>query len=163
MTIEIRALTADDWAVWRPVRLAALADAPEAFGSRLADWRDAPEHRWRTRLSLPGALDLLALDGDRAVGMASGVPVPDVPGRTELLSVWVEPAARGRGVVTALIDTIATRAAERAATELVLSVVPGNARARRAYERNGFVVTDEPGDELPDGRRELVMRKDLQG
>lgn len=161
MTIELRRVTADDWATWRPVRLAALAEAPGAFGSTLADWQDAPEHRWRTRLSLPGALDLLAFDGDHPVGTASGVPDPDDPVRVELISMWVDPVARGSGVAGALIEAIARWAAEQGAVDLLLSVVPGNDRARRVYERAGFTATDDPGDLLPDGRRETVMRRPL--
>lgn len=161
MTIELRRVIADDWADWRPVRLAALADAPYAFGSRLADWQDAPEHRWRSRLSVPGALDLLAVDGTTAVGMASGMPDPDDPARVEVVSVWVAPAARRSGVARHLLDTIAHWAADRGAHALELSVVPDNAAALRAYERAGFVATGESGEALPDGRHELVMRRDL--
>ncbi|KTR06503.1 GNAT family N-acetyltransferase [Curtobacterium luteum] len=166
MTIVLRRVTADDWATWRPVRLAALADAPDAFGSRLDDWREAPEHRWRTRLSVPGAIDLLAVDTDsgdgRAIGMASGVPVADAPHRTELISMWVDPGGRRRGVARLLIDAVAAWAAGYGAHELVLSVMPDNRDAREAYARTGFSVADEPGDLLPDGRRELVMRRDLE-
>lgn len=161
MTIELRRVTADDWATWRPVRLAALTDAPHAFGSRLADWQDAPEQRWRARLSVPGAMDLLAVDGTTAVGMASGLPVPEDPARAEVVSVWVAPRARRRGVARALLDTIARWAADRGAHALDLSVVPDNTAALRTYERAGFKATGEPGDALPDGRRELVMRRDL--
>jgi len=159
VTIELRAVTADDWRDWRPVRLAALADAPDAFGSRLADWADAPEDRWRTRLSIPGALDLLAVEGDRAVGMASGAPTDD--DRAELISMWVAPAVRGRGVAGLLIEAIARWAAQTGTTELELSVMPDNDTARRTYERNGFTVADVLGDRLPDGRHEVVMRRDL--
>ncbi|MFJ4295790.1 GNAT family N-acetyltransferase [Curtobacterium sp. NPDC089689] len=166
MTIELRRVTAEDWATWRPVRLAALADAPDAFGSRLDDWRDAPEHRWRTRLSLPGAIDLLAVDTDsgdgRAIGMASGVPDADDPHRAELISMWVQPVARRRGVARLLIDAVADWAAECGSHELVLSVMPDNRDAQETYARTGFSVTDEPGDVLPDGRRELVVRRDLE-
>ena len=49
VTIQLRAVTADDWAEWRVVRLAALADAPGAFGSSYVDWVDASESRWRMR------------------------------------------------------------------------------------------------------------------
>ncbi|MFJ7288767.1 GNAT family N-acetyltransferase [Curtobacterium sp. NPDC098951] len=160
-TIALRRVTADDWETWRPVRLAALADAPTAFGSTLADWADAREDRWRTRLSIPGALDLLAHAEDgTAVGMASGVQGDD-PGTAELISMWVDPAARGRGVAAALIRAVATWAARAGAHTLELSVMPDNAGARRAYEHCGFRAVDEPGDALPDGRHEVVMRRDL--
>ena len=45
--IGIRVLAEDDWRLWRDLRLAALAESPDAFGSRLADWQDAGEARWR--------------------------------------------------------------------------------------------------------------------
>ena len=41
--IEVRVLTPASWQIWRELRLAALAGAPDAFGSRLADWQDAGE------------------------------------------------------------------------------------------------------------------------
>ena len=164
MGIELRRATADDWEAWRPVRLRALADAPHAFGSTLQDWANAPEHRWRTRLSIPGALDLLAVDTaaevpGTVVGMASGIPPTGPDGPAELISMWVDPAARGRGVARALIEAIAVWAATSGATELELSVLPDNAVARRAYERVGFSARDEPGDPLPDGRTEVRMRR----
>lgn len=164
MSIELRAASAADWQVWRAVRLAALADAPDAFGSRLDEWADAPEDRWRNRLSIPGAIDLLAVDVDSgsAVGMATGTPATDLSGRAELISMWVDPSARGQGVASALIATIAHWAAESGATTLVLSVMNDNLAARRAYERSRFVVLPKPGDGVPDDDRELVMLRDLR-
>lgn len=163
MTIELRTVSADDWRVWRSVRLAALIDAPAAFCSRLEEWADAPEGRWRERLSIPGAIDLLAFDADGTapVGMATGTPGEDHGSRAELISMWVDPAVRGRGIATVLITAIARWAASTGATTLTLSVMPDNVAARRTYERNGFAVSHEPGD-LPLGdQRELVMLRDL--
>lgn len=163
MAIELRTMSADDWRAWRSVRLAALTDAPGAFVSRLHEWADAPEERWRQRLSLPGAIDLLAFDADRnaPVGMATGVPDEGNDSRAELISLWVEPAVRGRGVATALITAIARWAASTGAATLTLTVMPDNFPARRTYERNGFTVSDEAGDLLPGVRCELVMLRHL--
>ena len=156
-------VSADDWLAWRAMRLAALTDAPGAFASRLQEWADAPEDRWRDRLSIPGAINLLAVDVDRnaPVGMATGTPDKDRHRRAELISMWVDPAVRGRGVATALITAIVRWAAGTGAAMLTLSVMPDNVAARRIYERNGFTVSDEPSDLLPCGRRELVMLRDL--
>src|SRR6476660_4862023 len=38
---------ADEWEALREIRLAALADSPDAFGSTLVEERDADEVRWR--------------------------------------------------------------------------------------------------------------------
>ena len=91
--------------------------------------------------------------------MASGVP-GEVPGRAELISMWVAPEARRRGVARAVISAIAAWATG-SFDVLGLTVMPDNVDARTVYERNGFVLSDEPGPTLPDGRHELVMVRDL--
>ena len=138
-------------------------DALAAFCSRLQGWADAPEGRWRERLSIPGAIDLLAFDtdGTTPVGMATGIPSADYGSRAELISMWVDPAVRGRGVATVLITAIARWAASTGATTLTLFVMLENVAARRVYERNGFAVSNEPDDLPPGDRRALVMLRDL--
>ncbi|MET9313784.1 GNAT family N-acetyltransferase [Kribbella sp. NPDC003505] len=158
--IDVQAIGPDDWKAWRELRLAALAEAPFAFGSQYADWVDATEDRWRERLSSPGGYQVLAsIDGTPA-GMAGGFPSAD--DTAELVSMWVAPAGRGKGVGNALMTAIEDWARGIGAATLKLSVVPGNDPARNLYLRHGYVDTDEPGDLMADGvRRELVMRKPL--
>lgn len=159
--IVMRLVTADEWMLWRAARLEALRESPAAFGSQLTDWIEASEERWRERLSVAGAHDLLAFDGEHVVGMVSGMPVADDPARAELISMWVAPAARGTGLAADLIDRIIDWATEGGASVLDLSVMPDNPTARRAYERAGFVALSEPGDALANGRREVRMRRPL--
>jgi hypothetical protein len=59
--LEVRVLTGDDWPQWRQVRLAALSEAPYAYGSTYADWVDADERQWRDRLDGPGFHNVLVL------------------------------------------------------------------------------------------------------
>jgi len=156
--VAIRRLDPDDWQAWRELRLAALAEAPGAFGSTLADWKDAGEDRWRARLGIPGSHNVLAVLDGRPVGMASGVPTDD-PALVELISMWVSPGARGRSVGRALVDEVAGWARRVGAHLLRLDVVEGNTAALCLYERTGFRCTGEVVEE--DGRRELRMSKVL--
>lgn len=158
---ELRVLGPDDWRVWRELRLAALAEAPHAFGSTLAEWQGEGDRaeRWRSRLDIPGSHNTVAVLGGRPVGMASGVPA-DVPHTVELISMWVSPKVRGRGVGGSLVGEVERWAGRLRATTLRLSVMPDNDAAIAFYARLGFEDTGEPGDLAPDGvRRELVMAK----
>jgi ribosomal protein S18 acetylase RimI-like enzyme len=158
--VSIHVVTEDDWSAWRGLRLAALHDSPAAFGSTYDDWKDATESRWRQRLRGPNALNLVAEHDGSMIGMASGVP-GDRPHTIELISMWVEPAARGTGVADTLIAAIEKWAAMRA-EELWLAVVPTNERAIAFYARYGFTPVDAPGDPLRDGSgHEVLMKKGL--
>ncbi len=136
--ICVRAITADDWAQWRELRLSALAEAPDAFRSTLADWTGThdSEGRWRNRLSAVPFNLLAFLDG-QAIGMASATA--PAGGQVELISMWVSPTARGMGAGDALIEETAAWAQRQGASRLVLCVRQENERALALYARNGFV------------------------
>ena len=135
-TITVQRLTADDWRVYRDIRLAALAADPRMFGSGLAREQAFSEADWRRR-----ADSTTVAHGDgRPVGVVgwhwTGEPVT-----AELVAMWVSPAARGLGVGAALIrDVVAQVVTERGAT-LELGVLVDNAVATGLYLREGFVET----------------------
>jgi GNAT superfamily N-acetyltransferase len=160
MTVVLRVTGPDDWELWRSIRLEALTEAPYAFGSTLADWTDADESRWRARLELPGSHNLVAVEGEVPVGMATGIP-GDTEEVAKLISMYVGPAARGTGLAAVLLDAVEQWAASRGARTLCLDVRADNAPARRAYERQGFAVTGEVERSSPDEALELVMCKRL--
>lgn len=157
--VELRVVTPDDWELWRSLRLEALAEAPYAFGSKLAEWEGAPEERWRERLGLPGSYNLVAVAEARPVGMATGVP--DEPGTVTLISMYVGRDARGTGLAGMLIDVLAGWAADQGAQRLCLDVRADNVAALRAYERLGFQVSGEVPRTSPEEPLELTMRMSL--
>jgi GNAT superfamily N-acetyltransferase len=61
----------------------------------------------------------------------------------QLISMWVTPSARGRGVGRALVGRVIS---EVAGKPLWLRVIDGNETAIRLYQRCGFVLDDSDPD-----------------
>jgi ribosomal protein S18 acetylase RimI-like enzyme len=140
--VMVRELSADGWELMRDVRLAALAEAPSAFGSSYAREAAFTEAQWRGRISQRSVTFFAYDETDPATpaGLA-GAYVEN--GAAEVVSVWVRPAFRGRGAADALIQATACWAKTRSLTALSLWVTESNAPARRLYARCGFTPTGE--------------------
>lgn len=139
--ISIRRASADDWAVYRELRLRALTLAPDAYGSTLADEGERVESWWRERVA--GAHTLMAWDGERGVGTAVAIPDPHEASCREIVAVWIEPDARAAGVGRALIEAHVDAAREAGVPAVSLWVSDGNEVATRLYARCGFEATGE--------------------
>lgn len=88
----------------------------------------------------------IAMDGEETVGLI-GVRDFGDPGQVLVVSMWVAPEARRRGVATLLLDRAVSWARSRPQTNCVaLEVGDGNLAAIVAYEAYGFVDT---GQRLP--------------
>jgi len=140
--IVVREIAKDDWEQMRDVRLAALAEAPSAFGSSYAREAAFTEEQWRGRISERSVTFFARVDsaGSAPAGLA-GVYVED--GTANLVSMWVRPPARGLGVGKALIEAAAAWAKARGFAALFLWVTEANTSARRLYEQCGFTPTGE--------------------
>src|SRR5689334_14527241 len=128
--MQIRRIRADEGMRLREIRLRALAEAPTAFGSMLAESEQVPEAAWQERAgaAATGAQRRLfvAEDGERWLGLAGGVIDDETPpGEVELVSMWVDPAARGSGLGRQLVDAVADWARAGGATRLRLWVTEG--------------------------------------
>jgi ribosomal protein S18 acetylase RimI-like enzyme len=154
--IDVLRVGPEDWELWRAVRRAALAQAPSAFGSTLAEWSGAgdSEQRWRDRLeSVP--LNLVLTVAGNPVGMVSATE-PGADGAIELISLWVHPDVRGQGIGDEAIRQVIEWAhAEHPGSRLSLLVKTGNEPARRLYRRHGFLDAGPS----PDDPTEQLMRR----
>ena len=129
-----------DWKHLRTVRLAALAESPEAFGSDYsteeqfseADWREWARD-WAT---------FLAFHCDTPIGMAAGIPSGQ-PDERKLIAAWVHPDHRGHAVAAALVEAVQQWARTEGAGKVSLWVTQTNQPAVRLYRRLGFEPTGQ--------------------
>lgn len=143
------------WQRYRDVRLAALQDAPDMFGSTYERELDFDEAEWRRRAER--TVTYLATRSATDVGIA-GVYEFDVGWC--VMGMWLRRDVRGSGAVDELIAACVRTALEHDASHLTLWVMEDNPRGIRAYERNGFRLTGD-AEAGRDGRRELVMARAL--
>ena len=157
--VDVERMGPTEWERVRQVRLAALADAPEAFGTLLADELERSPESWRARLEAEDTATFLAREGDKDVGIVTGAPFSDHPSCAGLFAMWVEPAARGRGVGDRLVDAVGGWARVRGYQQLILHVADENQPAIALYNRHGFEPTGRRGS-LP-APREHVLEHEL--
>jgi ribosomal protein S18 acetylase RimI-like enzyme len=140
VTGVIRAVSEDDWRVLRDVRLQALANAPTSFGTTLREATAFTEERWRERArgSATSRQFLAFLEGE-AIGIAGLFDEGD--GSAQLVSVWVRPDRRRRGVARALTTAALEVAASAGMARITLWVTEGNGSARALYQGLGFHAT----------------------
>jgi len=139
--VPVREVTLDDWQVLREIRLAALKDTPWAFGSSYEREVAFTEEDWRGRILSRSVTFLGYLPEVSPAGIVGAVE--EDPGTAELVSMWVSPRARGRGIGETLITTVVDWAKARQYEEVRLWVTEANSPARSLYERCGFVPTGE--------------------
>jgi ribosomal-protein-alanine N-acetyltransferase len=122
-------------------------------------------------LALPGGFGLIAryydgglvgIDGMRGVGFSLCRVIRD---ESELLSIGVAPAYRGRGLGLELLRASMDRCTQTGARTMFLEVAVDNPAAQRLYERCGFAQVGRRPDyyQRANGTRvaALTMRCDL--
>lgn len=151
--MHIEVLRAGEGPRLRRIRLRALADAPDAFGSAYTETKARPAAAWEEQIRALHTL-VAVLDG-ADVGMVRGAVSSDDPEDGNLLSMWVAPPARRHGVGVALVTTLVDWARDQRLRRLVLDVGDHNEAAFRLYVRCGFTPTGVVGT-LPAPRDHLT-------
>jgi GNAT superfamily N-acetyltransferase len=141
-TVTIRRIESADWASLRAIRLEALTDAPEAFGSTLQGALRLSARQWRHKVAT--TVYFLAERDGLVVGMVSGGFNDNYPGTHWLYAMYVTPSVRGSEAAQLLVGAVVEWARREGAREIYLHVASGVPRARAFYLKNGFTLTGEP-------------------
>jgi GNAT superfamily N-acetyltransferase len=109
----------------------------------------------------PGGLFLVARAGQTVIGCVALRLLPGglggLGGLGEIMRVFVDPAARNRGVGALLMDTVEAAARDHGVTRVRLDTRIELTEARRLYARNGY----RPTAPFNDGWADLWFEKSL--
>jgi GNAT superfamily N-acetyltransferase len=150
----------------RSLRLEALRDRPDAFGSTLERESGVDGDTWRgwtTGDGWGGAVaTFVANDAGTLVGMATGFNPDDDPRSVWLFAMWVRPDRRSGGIGRELVASVARWAVDRPGVDqILLRVTTSNDAAVRFYAGCGFVGTSDPPEPLREGSALRTQRMRL--
>lgn len=151
------------------LRLHALSDAPQAFGSSYASTITQPEQYWIDRLrdvECGRSILLFAERDQQLIGMIGAFwgSGDTAPGYATIIAVYVRPEFRGYGVASQLLTTVlATLAKVPDIRRVELTVNPMQISALHLYRRRGFEVVRSMRSEMGDGIEydEFVMEREI--
>ena len=136
----------------------------ETYEEFAPGWRNPTselrEDQIAERLASPEVWCLLAFEGDEPAGhgsLSERSPLPATaapPGHAKLWQLFVRPHWQGSGLATELLRAVEREAIERGFARMALWTPRDNARARRFYEREGWVTS---GREDPDSPMRLPL------
>lgn len=133
--LSLRPMTARDADAVLSIYQAALDGGDASFETTAPDWPafDAgrlPEHRW------------VAVDGDRVLGWVAVTRVSPRPVYAGVVehSVYVDAAARGRGVGRALLERLIAATEAAGIWTIQSGIFPENRASIALHERTGFRI-----------------------
>jgi ribosomal protein S18 acetylase RimI-like enzyme len=151
--IAIETLKVEDACILKGLRLRALQDTPSAFSSTFAKEAGFSDQDWRHRAlqwSGGNAVTYLARDHGSACGIVGAFRDPDDARRVHLVSMWVAPTHRERGVGKRLVEAVFDWARLNRIYVIQLLVTSNNPAAMRFYERLGFALTGKSAPHVND-------------
>jgi len=166
--IEIVRLAVKDWQEYKKIRLDALQNAPQAFGSSYADNREKPDSYWQSRLADAangnGSWLLFAKENQQLVGMIGAFIEENEPDTASIISVFVTGEARGKKISKMLMSAIITELKNKGIKTAQLTVNTNQLPALNLYKSFGFqVVRIDKQQRMGNGEYvdEFVMEKRL--
>jgi GNAT superfamily N-acetyltransferase len=141
--ITVRAVRAGEGPRLRELRMCAMADTPEAFGSTPRHEEQLADEHWSALADGGDETGVyVAVDHEEWIGMAAGRWFERERGIVQLWGMWVEPTRRGERIGERLVGSVRGWATTHGARFMRLGVVE-QSPAISFYERLGFVLTGE--------------------
>jgi ribosomal protein S18 acetylase RimI-like enzyme len=163
----IRRIHLGEAELFRCIRLAALREAPRAFGSTYdSALRRTPES-WREQADStacgPDRATFLAFSDELPIGIVALYRLRRGSDTGELMQMWIAPEYRGRGIAKRMMDAAFQWAGNNQFRAIVVKVARNNARALKLYREYGFVPAKRALSNHPDDHVVLIKPIKSQG
>jgi ribosomal protein S18 acetylase RimI-like enzyme/2-polyprenyl-3-methyl-5-hydroxy-6-metoxy-1,4-benzoquinol methylase len=132
-------LTQEDWEPWKLLRLEALKNSPESFGSSYEEEVNWPDLDFQNNLTNS---DIFGVFVDNSLVSCAGfysLNSAKTNHRGVIWGMYTRPECRGQGIASALIQTIINHAKSHV-TQLHLTCVTSNLGAVAFYQKQGFKI-----------------------
>ncbi|WP_245597945.1 GNAT family N-acetyltransferase [Ottowia thiooxydans] len=142
VVISIRPTEPNEWRTYRDVRLQALLDSPNAFGSTYEEEVDRTDAIWAARIAAAASSGqdcvLFARHRENVCGLVWCKLSAGEPMVANVFQMWVDPASRGKGAGRALLKAAIDWAERVGARRVCLCVTSAETPAMGLYLACGF-------------------------
>lgn len=146
--ISVRPITSTDWPAYRELRLKALKESPQAFGSTWQQEILLPEQDWSARAiaseSGQSARGFFAISKDEVCGLVWCLISDSDPHVANIYSLWTDPSVRGQGAGRRLLEKCIAWTNGKGVRHIRLSVTQDESPAMQLYKSQGFCTVGEP-------------------
>jgi len=164
-SIEIISLKPEDWKQYRDLRLKALKEEPQAFGSTYEDNCKHPDEYWKQRLEDTYTkntqwLVFAKLNGI-LVGMAGGFAEKESD-NAHVIAVYVTPEARRKGISKLLMKELVVKIkTNKLIRKVTVDVNPEQVAAYNLYKNSGFTLKKIYRLVLGDGKEHDICQLEM--
>ena len=153
--ITVRELAADEWEIFKTLRLRALQEDPEAFVASYEEESQHSDEEWQERMS--HATRIGAQQGSDWVALASvgDEDTRDDDDLGEVYGIWVTPSLRGEGVARQLMEHAELVGRNAGYSHLAYWVNTDNGRAVAFASSIGYRPTEGRRDVVVEGQPEV--------
>jgi RimJ/RimL family protein N-acetyltransferase len=137
--MDIRILTQEDWEIWKQLRLDALQNAPENFGSSYEEECNFSEVDFQNQLQQSTVFGVII---HKKLVSCAGFYVLNkhkMKHRGLIWGMYTQPAHRGQGIASSVLRAIIDHA-KLHVMQLHITCVTTNFAAMALYQKHGFTL-----------------------
>lgn len=159
--IEIVSLRPEEWQLYKELRLRALKEEPQAFGSTYEENLNHPDAYWKQRLEDSFKKDtqwlLFARLNNQLIGMIGAYLEKE--DQAEVIAMYVMPETRGKGISKLLMKELIKKIKiNNDIKKIIITVNPEQKAALHLYHNVGFQLVSQEKDILGDGKEHKLYK-----